>query len=494
MNGRYGLVLVLLLFSNLPSIRASADWDPSWDDRHAVVATDTGGYLHPDAPFQGPVFFDRLSMKWWLNYHPDSPPQEIFPGYPRLYSYYAASLNYSAAQIQQHAADAKAAHPGTTICWAMSNEPNDLGQANQSATDFAAIYFHHFQNLKIGDPDCRIIGPGLLNWTYTSNSVWQSGHDWYEEFRTAWYNNPTARAYSEANYGVSYPPQDGFNLHSYDLRGYHGTPWEPLDWRWCRDQIQLCYDDILTYPEVFRKEIWLTEFGGLKAATMKENVNHCVGLVSWMRRQPFMKRWFWFVIHSDANWQDTDPPRVELLDANAQPTDLGLVAGRLARMDRFDEVLGYPATDDFASMVPYVRDGWTGTTSINEAKTTELKLSLVNGRTYTANTMRGDGFTLQGYAYHVSFDYITNYDNAKVYLAMDTDFGGEVWKPDQYGPNSGHVELDLTGAAEIDFCFNVRDTFTYSNPTDEWHGTIRNVIVYYRPEPATSVDTHLQYR
>jgi len=264
-----------------------------------------------------------------------------------------------------------------------------------------------------------------------------------------------------------------------------------MDWRWCRDQIQLCYDDIQTYPEVLSKEVWLTEFGGLRAANMKEDINHCVGLVSWMRRQPFIKRWFWFTIHSDYYWENGI---LELLDANAQPTELGLVAGRLARMDRFDEVCGYPATDGFGSWDTYVRDGWSGTTLMNEVKSDYLKLSLVNGTTYTANTMRGARVSLSGPAYHISFDYSTNYDNTKVLLAMDTDIGGEVWSLDEFGTNGGHVEMDLTGVREISFGLYVVSTYTFPYPTDEWHGTIRNVIIYYRPEPATSVDTYGHYR
>jgi hypothetical protein len=479
----------------LLSLPATAEWDPSWDDRHGVVATNTSGYTHPDEPYQGPVFFDRLSMNWWYNYLPDSDPQRVFPGYNKLYMYWRAVLSRSATQIQQDAADAKAAYPDCTIWWAMSNEPNDLGQANQSATAFADIYLHHHQNLRIGDPTCKIIGPGILNWDFESTSVWQAGRDWYEEFRNAWYANPTARAYSEANYGVSYPPQDGFNFHAYDLRGYQGTPWEPMDWRWDKGQIELCYADVLTYPEVFQKEIWLSEFGGLKSANMDENINHCVGLVSWMRHQPFMKRWVWFTIHSDMYWSDSSPPRLELLGADALPTKLGFVAKRLAEMPRSDEVMGYPATEDFETLDSYVRDGWQGTTNITDTRDGSIRLGLVNGQSYTAGQMRGAGFTVSGHVYHVSFDYVTNYDNARVYLGVDTSTAEDLWTLDSYGPNSGHVELDLPDASpSVGFCFCVRESFTYPHPTNEWHGTVKNVIVYYRPYPVTAVDPHLHYR
>ena len=125
-------------------------WPEAPDERSAVVATDTSGWGGPVTPMQGPQFFDALGMRWWYNYLPDSSPSRVFPGYNKLYMYWKATLtSYTPQQIQAQAAAAAAAYPGQTIWWAMSNEPNDRGQANQSAAAFAEIYYLHHCNLKI---------------------------------------------------------------------------------------------------------------------------------------------------------------------------------------------------------------------------------------------------------------------------------------------------------------------------------------------------------
>jgi len=467
-------------------------WPEVLDERSGVVATDTSGWGGPITPMQGPQFFDALGMKWWYNYLPDSSPSRVFPGYHKLYMYWKATLtSYTPAQIQAHAAAAAAAYPGEIIWWAMSNEPNDLGQANQSASAFAEIYYLHHSNLKIGDPNCRIMGPGILNWDFLSTSVWQKGKDWYEEFRQAWYNNPTRRAYSEANYGVSYPPQDAFNLHTYDLRGVQGTPWAAEDWRYSRDQMLMCHNDLQDYPETAGKKIWLTEFGALRAATMADNIVLTRQLVGWMRDQPFIERWFWFSIHSDRYWADTNPPRLELLDDNGQPWPVGLVAKELATLPldvKVDPINGHYGTDP---VVPYFRQGASEAAGIQDAAGDCPRFDLVQGQALAAGSMRGRKIDVgpDRLIREVVFQYVTNYDNTKVKMILDriatNGSAKQAWVMDQYGGNSGTVELafgTLDRIRAIGTGLVAAQSFTYGQPTGEWYGQLKNVVVYSEPD------------
>ncbi len=467
-------------------------WPEVLDERSGVVATDTSGWGGPITPMQGPQFFDALGMKWWYNYLPDSSPSRVFPGYHKLYMYWKATLtSYTPAQIQAHAAAAAAAYPGEIIWWAMSNEPNDLGQANQSASAFAEIYYLHHSNLKIGDPNCRIMGPGILNWDFLSTSVWQKGKDWYEEFRQAWYNNPTRRAYSEANYGVSYPPQDAFNLHTYDLRGVQGTPWAAEDWRYSRDQMLMCHNDLQDYPETAGKKIWLTEFGALRAATMADNIVLTRQLVGWMRDQPFIERWFWFSIHSDRYWADTNPPRLELLDDNGQPWPVGLVAKELATLPldvKVDPINGHYGTDP---VVPYFRQGASEAAGIQDAAGDCPRFDLVQGQALAAGSMRGRKIDVgpDRLIREVVFQYVTNYDNTKVKMILDriatNGSAKQAWVMDQYYGNSGTVELafgTLERIRAIGTGLVAAQSFTYGQPTGEWYGQLKNVVVYSEPD------------
>lgn len=475
----------------LSTVGLGETWPRVPDERTGVVATDTSGWPGPIMPMQGPQFFDALGMKWWYNYLPDTTAGRIFPGYHKLYMYWRATLtSYTPAQIQAHAAAAAAAYPGETIWWAMSNEPNDLGQANQSATAFAEIYYLHHRNLKLGDPNCKVMGPGILNWDFLSTSVWQRGKDWYEEFREAWYDNPTFRDYSETNYGVSYPPQDAFNFHAYDLRGVQGTPWAPEDWRYSRDQLLLCHADLLNYPEVLDKEIWLTEFGALRAATMADNVRLTRQLVGWMRDQPFIARWIWFSIHSDRYWSDTVPPRLELLDDDGQPHTVGLVARELANLP--PQVKVDPVNHRYAGdpVVAYLRDGATTATGINDVPGDHPRFELVQGGSMVAGTMRARVVSARpGHQIRrVLFRFATNYDNSKVLLVLDRVAGdgrtAEAWSLDQYGGQENDAQLlfDVRDdVRSIGTGLLVRQDFTYGQPTGEWHGELTNLVLFTQP-------------
>jgi len=472
-------------------------WGSIWpevpDERTGVVATQTSGYLGPIMPMQGGQFFDELGMKWWYDYLPNT-AGETFPGYHKLYMYWKATTSpTTAVQIQADAAAAAAAYPGETIWWGMSNEPNDRGQANQAAATYADIYYHYHTNLKLGDPNCKIIGPGILNWDFLSSSVYQRGKDWYQEFRQAWYNNPTYRAYSETNYGVSYPPQDAFNFHTYDLRGVQGTPWAAEDWRYCRDQILMCYNDLLTYPEVLSKKIWLTEFAALRSGSMADNIILTRQLVGWMRQQSFMERWFWFSIHSDQYWADSNPPRLELLDDNGLRRAVGDVARELANLPLevvVDPTNGHYQTDP---VIAYTRPGLTATGAIRDALGDHPLFQLVQNITLTANTMRGRTITAGAgrIIRKAVFQFTTNYDNAKVVLVADrmsaNGSTAQVWANDVYGATPATsaeiIFLASDRVRALGVGLVVRTGFTYTNPTAEWFADMNNLVLYTEPSP-----------
>lgn len=479
------------LFVCTHSARAQT-WPEIPDERTGVVATQTSGYPGPVMPMQGGQFFDQLGVKWWYDYLPNT-AGETFPGYHKLYMYWKATTNRTAAQIQADAAAAAAAYPGETIWWAMSNEPNDRGQANQVAADYAAIYYHYHRNLRIGDPNCRIMGPGILNWDFLSTSVYQKGKDWYQEFRQAWYDNATYRAYSETNYGVSYPPQDAFNFHSYDLRGVQGTPWAAEDWRYCRDQIQACYNDLLPYPEVLSKKIWLTEFAALRSGSMAENIILTRQLVGWMRQQSFMERWFWFTIHSDQYWADGVPPRLELLDDAGQRRAVGDVARELGNLPPHvvvDPTNGHYGTD---ARITYTRPGLTYAGEIRDALGDHPLFQLVKDVGPRANTMRGRLITVgrDQIIRKAVFQYATNYDNAQVVLVVDrrsaNGSSAQVWSNDVYGATPATAGEILFSRSDRVRALGIglwaRNSFAYPNATGEWFGEMNHLVLYTEPSP-----------
>jgi hypothetical protein len=439
-------------------------------------------------PMQGGQFFDELGMKWWYDYAPNT-AGETFPGYHKLYMYWRATLDKTADQIQADAAAAAAAYPGETIWWGMSNEPNARDQANQVAADYAAIYYHYHSNLKIGDPNCKIIGPGIVNWDFLSTTD-QRGKDWYQEFRQAWYNNPTYRAYSETNYGVSYPPQDAFNLHTYDLRGLQGTPWAAEDWRYSRDQILMCYNDLLTYPEILNKKIWLTEFGALRSSSMAGNIILTRQLVGWMRQQSFMERWFWFSIHSDMYWSDSNPPRLELLDDNGLRWPVGDTARELANLPLavvVDPINGHYSTDPAIS---YLRTGTNLAAGILDAGGDHPHFDLLQGSSLSTDTMRGRTISAGPLRIirKVVFQYATNYDNSQVILVMDriSDQGmaSQAWSCNQYGGNSGSVELTFSAVDRVQSLgigMTPVTSFVYNYATGEWFGDLSAPVIYTEP-------------
>lgn len=472
-----------------------ADDPVTFDQRFAVVATDSSGYGGSIIPYQGPQFFEPLRTAWWYNYTPYQQSQYVpgltlfWPGYQRLYMFWKAVATTSDAAIQQYARAAKAADPARTIWWAMSNEPNDRGQANQSAADFAVIYLKHHRNLRIGDPTCKIMGPGILNWTFQSDSCYQTGKSWYDDFRAAWAANPDCVAYSQSVNGTSYPPQDAFCIHSYDLRGQSPVPYAPDDWRWCRDQLTACHDDLQTYPETQGLKVWNTEFGGLKGPTAAQAADMMSGLTLWMREKPWMERWFLFYTHDD---KYSGFSTLNLFDDTGAMTQLGRGYRDLSLLPMdasFYHVPYHAAWDQGAA---YVRTGWASSSNIAETcGAPGYSLFLTNGLYYSANSMRGRTYTpASGHIYRVRFNYLANYDNACCAFAMDTPGQVNRWVADSYGVSTDYVDIDLSSdpVASVSFGLLIKSNFTYSYTTGDWRGVVSNLMLLTCPDPPVVTD------
>ncbi len=112
-------VIAVVLMAALAAYSQTPIWSGPIDDRQGVVATDTSGWGGPVMPMQGPTFFEPISARWWYNYGPDS--NGVFPGYCKLYMYWRATTGYTAAQIQAHAAAARAAS-----VWMLASEAPGL--------------------------------------------------------------------------------------------------------------------------------------------------------------------------------------------------------------------------------------------------------------------------------------------------------------------------------------------------------------------------------
>ena len=452
-----------------------------WDDRFGVVASDTSGWGGPVTPMQGPRFFEPLRASWWYAYSYSDISAKRWPGYHRLFMFWRANPSTPDKTLQQLARDAKAQCPGETVWFAMSNEPNDRGQAKQTPQEFAAIYYKHHKNLKIGDPTCKILPPGLLDWTFHSTSCWKTGKAWYEEFRQAWTSDETCRNYSMQNYGTPYPPFDAFSLHTYDLRGLQGTPYAPQDWRYCRDQLLACYKDLQTYPEAAGKKIWNTEFNGLRGPSMTESAGLSAALVLWMRKQPFVERWFLFTMRDDKYYIN---PNTNIMNDDGTLSPMGKAHRDLSLLGPGKLFYHVPFHAEHGSGTAYTRPGCASTTDIAEDTSMSLKFYLAKGNSYRRKVMRGHTYKPPaGKIKKITFNYTTDYDNNLIYLAMDAPGMINKWKLDKSGRQIGYAEVDFAGkpADSVSFALVPKRNFEFSFDTGSWQASISNLTFYLAP-------------
>jgi hypothetical protein len=252
-----------------------------------------------------------------------------------------------------------------------------------------------------------------------------------------------------------------------------------------------CYNDLLTYPEVLNKKIWLTEFAALRSGSMHDNIILTRQLVGWMRQQSFMERWFWFSIHSDQYWADSNPPRLELLDDNGLRRPLGDLARELGNLPL--DVVVDPSNGHYEAdaRVTYTRPGLTYAGEIRDALGDHPLFQLVQNVGPRANTMRGRLIAVgqDRIIRKAVFQYTTNYDNAKVVLVVDRQSANgptaQAWANDVYGATpstAGEIlfpRSDRVRALGIGLL--ARTSFAYPNATGEWFGEVNNLVLYTEP-------------
>lgn len=429
---------------------------------------------------------DKVGSSWFLTWGRSLSPAMANPDYPYVRMYWRTKANeFTDEEIQQWGRTVREQlGPGVPIWWTASNEPNDRQQANQTPEEFAAGYYQYHRNLRLGDPDCQILGPSILNWDFQSDSVWKKGREWYAEFRQAWASNPVWSAYSMSIQGNPYPPMDGFNLHTYDLRGIQGTPWEgPADWKYLRDQTLACYADLQTWPETKNLKIWNTEYGSLRVATITDTADTLGAFSLWLREQPFMERWFFFILRTgDGTWQQT-----VLMDDEGNVNSLGRAHHALSTMGSA-EVANIPRDYTYLAGSNYIRPGTRYTNRISEYMSLGLHYVLMGNVAYEAGTMRGRTYTMPQRVKRVTFNYQMTCDPANFALEVDVPGQPKIWTS---GDASGHqwADIDLSGhdTNTISLGLYSNQDNTYTGPTGDARVQVTNITFWYDDTVATTI-------
>lgn len=429
---------------------------------------------------------DKVGSCWFLNWGKSTNAALANPDYPYVRMYWRTKANeYTDAQIQDWARTVRSQlGPGVPIWWTASNEPNDRGQANQTPAEFAAGYYQYHKNLRIGDPDCKVLGPSMLNWTFLSDSVWKTGKDWYTEFRELWANDPTYSAYSNSIQGNPYPPMDGFNMHTYDLRGIQGTPWEGQpDWTYLRDQTLACHADLQNWPETKNLRIWNTEYGTLRVATITDTADSLGGFGLWLRKQSFIERWFFFILRTgDGTWQQT-----VLMDSDGNVNALGKAHLTLSTLGKA-EVLNMPHDQAYNTGSNYTRTGFISSTKYTERF--ELGLNFVlKQMPYGITEMKGRYYTLPRRVRRVTFNYRMTCDTSKFQLEVDVPGHTRVWSSGSASLDQW-ADIDLSSYETNRVCFGLYciAANTYTGPADQAKVQINNITFWYDDTAETTVD------
>jgi hypothetical protein len=382
---------------------------------------------------------DLVGANWHLNWHPDLAIRFTDPDYSFVRMYWRTTAGeYTDEEIQAWARNTREKlGPDATIVWLASNEPNVRGQANQTPEEFAPGYYQYHKNIKIGDPDALVLGPGLMDWTFKSSTVFMTGKEWYEEFREIWANIPEYAEYSMSIQSNPYPPMDGFNIHTYDVRGIDGTPWVEPDWRYLKSETLACYADLQTYPETQGLKIWNTEYGSLRAQSITESADTLAGIGLWFREQPFMERWFFFILRVvDDTWQNTI-----LVNNDGTINALGKAHYALSTMGDA-EIFNIPYHGDYSDGVEYVRPGTKRIVNMPIKYGVGIKFQEEHNRQYGAGTL-GLTYTMEKPIKRVTFNYrIVRF---LPFYQLELDIPGDpgVWSSiDVVGDGWGEIEVD----------------------------------------------------
>lgn len=269
----------------------SAQGGVKYNGKIGIVNTKKGPDKKPSPFYNQHYTKEVMGALWYYDYGPTANAVD-FPGKDirRLYGYWKPLLTRSAEQIQEDARLARAqVDPKVkNVWWYIANEPNLPGQADLLPEDFAKIYHHYHKNLKLGDPNCKIIGPAIVYWGW-SHLGRHDGKAWYETFRNTWLGNDQLKAYSESvlGSGKTYPPFDAFNLHIYHYRVND-----------MKNDFARMYNDLQKYPESKKKKIWITEIGNLYLPA-SEWISEVPKLVDWINTDNRIQKAFWFTAHND---------------------------------------------------------------------------------------------------------------------------------------------------------------------------------------------------
>jgi len=294
------------------------------DDRFGVVSSASKS----DTRF----FLEELGVKWYLNFNADM--SEIPQGAQKLpfiqvptsagvwtsgqaesietlTDEQIADLGFATRpQVQNMASSA----PGSW--WYIFGEANRYGF--MTGTRFAPVFHYFLTQLKIGDPDAKIIGTSILNWDFTCIGCpalfncegaflrgYQCGKVWLKEFISAY----------ESRYGIK-PPVDAWAIDAYPL-DWVRTPNSDLHAQIVIDQLigMRQYLELNGYPGT---PIWITEIAvhvGYDRFTIENGIisptgdyhwdkmsDYLIAVLDWLEENSVaqnIERWFFFTTWKD---------------------------------------------------------------------------------------------------------------------------------------------------------------------------------------------------
>jgi hypothetical protein len=213
---------------------------PVADDRYGVIASGDG------LAWQ----LEQLGVKWFIDYKPD--PRGAPPGTKRVpyIKVKQGTTRIAADLVTEYAASV----PGSA--WYIGGETNVPAQDGISESAYVVEFDYYEQLIRAADPTAVILGPSVLNWDFTCVGCggYQSGHDWMQNFVTA---------YAIAHGGDS-PPIDAWALDAYPLTwsasAEYPNPLPMTEWELVTEQIVGMRDFLESdVPGHADTPIWVTE-------------------------------------------------------------------------------------------------------------------------------------------------------------------------------------------------------------------------------------------